>query len=47
MLGRIANREDTDQTASEDAVRSGSALFAHWTFLQGNKCLNIYNIYCS
>ena len=27
MLVRIENREDTDQTASEKAVWSGSALF--------------------
>ena len=26
MLGRIANREDPDQTVSEEAVWSGSAL---------------------
>ena len=29
---RIANREDPDQTASSEAVRSGSALFVY-TFL--------------
>ena len=28
MLVRIANREDPDQTASEEAVCSGSALFS-------------------
>ena len=28
MLVRTANREDPDQTASSEAVRSGSALFA-------------------
>ena len=27
MFVRIANREDSDQTASEEAVGSGSALF--------------------
>ena len=27
MLVRIANREDPDQTAYSEAVRSGSALF--------------------
>ena len=26
MLGRKANREDADQTASSDVLRSGSAL---------------------
>ena len=38
MLVRIANREDPDQTASEEAVWSGSVLFvlAH---LAGNYCL--------
>ena len=35
MLVRIANREDPDQTASEEAVGSGSALFV-WAFLEGN-----------
>ena len=29
MLVRIANREDPDQTASEEAVWSGSALFVY------------------
>ena len=29
MLVRIANREDPDQTASLEAVRSGSALFIY------------------
>ena len=33
MLVRIANREDPDQTASSEAVRSGSALFV-WHFQQ-------------
>ena len=32
MLVRIANREDPDQTASSEAVWSGSALFVY-TFL--------------
>ena len=27
---RIANREDTDQTPSSEAVWSGSALFVFW-----------------
>ena len=35
MLVIIANRGDPDQTASSDAVRSGSALFVH-VFLVGN-----------
>ena len=30
---RIANREDQDQTASSDAVRSGSALFVNFVSL--------------
>ena len=34
-LVRIANREDPDQTASEEAVWSGSALFV-MPFLVGN-----------
>ena len=38
MLVRIANREDPDQTASSEAVWSGSALFVH-AFLAGNKFL--------
>ena len=37
MLARKANREDPDQTASEEAVWSGSALFVY-AFLAGNKC---------
>ena len=32
MCIKIANREDLDQTASSEAVRSGSALFI-WAFL--------------
>ena len=36
-LVSITNREDTDQTASEEAVWSGSALFVE-PFLAGNKC---------
>ena len=35
MLNRIASREDPDQTASSEAVRSGSALFV-FAFLPGN-----------
>ena len=35
MLVRIANKEDTDQTASSGAVRSESALFVQ-AFLAGN-----------
>ena len=35
MLVRIANREDPDQTASSEAVCSGSALFV-LAFLPGN-----------
>ena len=35
MLFRIPNREDPGQTASSEAVWSGSALFAY-TFLAGN-----------
>ena len=35
MLVRIANREDPDQTASEEAVWSGSALFV-WAVWVGN-----------
>ena len=32
QLVRIANREDPDQTASSEAVWSGSALFAYTIF---------------
>ena len=32
MLVRTANREDPDQTASEEAVWSGSTLFVHAFF---------------
>ena len=39
MIVRIANREDHDQTASEEAVWSGSALFV-LAFLTGNCVLN-------
>ena len=35
MLVKIANREDPDQTASEEAVCSGSALLVE-AFLAGN-----------
>ena len=35
VLVRIANMEDPDQTASEEAVWSGSALFVY-AFLAGN-----------
>ena len=35
MLVRIANREDADQTASSEVVRSGCALFVK-SFLAGN-----------
>ena len=38
MIVRIANREDPDQTASSEAVWSGSALFVV-AFLTGNYCL--------
>ena len=37
MLVRIANREEPDQTASPEAVWSGSALFVS-TFLAGKLC---------
>ena len=35
LLVRIANREDSDQAASSEAVWSGFALFAY-AFLAGN-----------
>ena len=35
ILVRIANGEDPDQTASSEAIRSGSALFV-LAFLAGN-----------
>ena len=35
LLVKIANTEDPDQTASEEAVCSGSALFVY-AFLAGN-----------
>ena len=35
MLIRLANREDPDQTASAEAISSGSALFVK-AFLAGN-----------
>ena len=38
MHVKKANIEDTDQTASLEAVWSGSALFV-WAFLTGNWCL--------
>ena len=38
MLVRIANREDPDQTASSEAVRSGSVLFVLTIFV-GPHCL--------
>ena len=38
MLFWIANREDPDQTASSEAVWSGSALFV-FAFVVGNWCL--------
>ena len=41
MLVRIANREDPDQTASSEAVWSGSALFVFLSFSK------IENIYCT
>ena len=40
MLVRIANREDSDQTASSEAVWSGSALLV-LTFFAGNYCSEI------
>ena len=39
ILVRITNREDPDQTASSEAVWSGSALLV-LAFLAGNKCSN-------
>ena len=39
ILIRIANREDPDQTASSEAVWSGSALFVK-AFLEGNSIGN-------
>ena len=42
MLVRIADREDPDQTASLEAVGSGSALFV-WPFLQEN---SVYKFSC-
>ena len=39
-LGRIANREDPDQTASEEALIRVCTVFPK-AFLQDNKCLNI------
>ena len=44
MLDRITNREDSDQTASSEAVWSGSALFVY-VFLASNQCLKLWNIY--
>ena len=41
---RIANSEDPDQTASEEAVWPGSALFV-LAVLAGNKCSKSLNIY--
>ena len=38
MPVRIPNREDPDQTASSEAVWSGSVLFVK-AFLGGNLCL--------
>ena len=35
MLVRIADREDPDQTASSEAVWSGSAMFVY-SFMAGN-----------
>ena len=40
----IANREDPDQTASSEAVWSGSVLFV-LAFLTGNDCSKFKNIY--
>ena len=40
MLVRIANREDPDQTASSEAVWSGSALFVY-VFMAGNLVFEI------
>ena len=37
MVVRIANREEPDQTASSEAVWSGSALFV-LAFSPSNKC---------
>ena len=39
MLVRISNRVDPDQTASEEAVWTGTALFVY-AFFAGNLCLN-------
>ena len=38
MLVGVANRDDPDQTASPEAVRSGSALFVY-DILAGILCL--------
>ena len=47
MLVRTANREDLDQTASSEAVRSGSALFVYALLATKFKCSKFYNIYRS
>ena len=45
MLVRIKNRDDPDQTASSEAVWSGSALFFQ-AFLAGNLLSKLSKIYC-
>ena len=40
MLVRITNREDPDQSASLETVRSESALFVY-AFFADNKCLQL------
>ena len=42
MLVRVANREDTDQTASSEAVRSESGLFV-WLLRTASKVTQIYS----
>ena len=44
ILVRIANREDTDQNASSEAVWSGSALFV-WQLVYSTKCSKILNTF--
>ena len=44
MLVKVANREDPDQTASSEAVWSGSALFVY-DFLPSIYCSKFQNIY--
>ena len=40
MLVRVANREDPDQTASSEAVSSGSSFFVKASFQQANSVRN-------